>query len=245
MKIIAAILATASLVVGSLAASTFYYPRLADISADEQLTLSAPAGLGEATPEGKRTSLLEANTQLTQKHIDTLREAGVTRVRIKEITSKWPEWTLFLVALLGFSAATVIMRRQRAEPPDDSADVAFGEVLPPGQALEQLARGLVNLWARVEEETDERARLTLILRGVEELHRDFIEPFVEGRERLIQKLGMSRFAQVMDRFAVCERRLNRAWSAAADHVFPEALVCLEEAQTVLAELREFEDWSTV
>jgi len=39
------------------------------------------------------------------------------------------------------------------------------------------------------------------------------------------------------RFAATERQINRAWSAAADEHYPEALTCLEKAHALMGETR--------
>lgn len=59
---------------------------------------------------------------------------------------------------------------------------------------------------------------------------DPINDFVEAREALIHRYGLSEYAAVMDRFALGERSLNRAWCASADGYIDEVTDCLARAE---------------
>ena len=59
---------------------------------------------------------------------------------------------------------------------------------------------------------------------------DPINDFVEAREALIHRFGLSEYAAVMDRFALGERSLNRAWCASADGYVDEVDECLARAE---------------
>ena len=70
-------------------------------------------------------------------------------------------------------------------------------------------------------------------------------PFADGRQALIDRCGMARYAEIMGPFAQAERLLNRAWSAAVDEHRPEcevsiasALLSLEEAKAALGAASE-------
>jgi hypothetical protein len=54
---------------------------------------------------------------------------------------------------------------------------------------------------------------------------------------LNERFGVVRAAEIMERFAVAERSLNRAWSAASDGDADEAAEALQEARLVLEEAR--------
>ncbi len=62
---------------------------------------------------------------------------------------------------------------------------------------------------------------------------DPINDFVEAREAMIQRFGLTEYASMMDSFALGERALNRAWCASADGYIDEVNTCLERAETHL------------
>lgn len=72
---------------------------------------------------------------------------------------------------------------------------------------------------------------------VERLIKQFIIPFSLVRHKVIERLGMRTGAEVLVDFAVVERMLNRAWSAAADDYAMEAVASIDEAFTVCGELQ--------
>ncbi|NIP97176.1 MAG: hypothetical protein GWO24_28580, partial [Akkermansiaceae bacterium] len=65
-----------------------------------------------------------------------------------------------------------------------------------------------------------------VVASLDELMGTELDAFVDSRSQLINRLGMSGYARLMDRFAAAERQLNRAWSAAADRVLDESVECL-------------------
>jgi hypothetical protein len=82
---------------------------------------------------------------------------------------------------------------------------------------------------------EQRERFGLILTRVGELQKTHMVAFVEARPVLIARLGLGGYAELMDRYAAAERQLNRAWSAAADGVYEEAVQALEVAGVLLDE----------
>jgi hypothetical protein len=78
-------------------------------------------------------------------------------------------------------------------------------------------------------------RLKLILALLTEAQRTHLAAFVEARPLLIARHGLVGFAEIMDRFAACERQVNRAWSAAADNVYEESVECLDLGAELLEE----------
>lgn len=71
---------------------------------------------------------------------------------------------------------------------------------------------------------------------VESLIRTYVVPFSEVRNKVTDQLGMRRGAEVLVDFAVVERMLNRAWSAASDQYQSEAVSSIEEASTAYTTL---------
>jgi hypothetical protein len=64
---------------------------------------------------------------------------------------------------------------------------------------------------------------------VDELTSQYIAPFVEGRQAIIDRLGLKKGADFLVTAATGERLLNRVWSAAADGHLEEARTSLAEA----------------
>ena len=73
---------------------------------------------------------------------------------------------------------------------------------------------------------------------VERMIKQFIIPFSLVRHKVIERFGMRTGAEVLVDFAVVERMLNRAWSAAADDYAMEAVASIDEAFTVCGELQQ-------
>ena len=57
-----------------------------------------------------------------------------------------------------------------------------------------------------------------------------LNTFVEARESLIHLYGLQPYADLMNRFALSERNINRAWSASADGYIDEVWICMERAR---------------
>ena len=58
--------------------------------------------------------------------------------------------------------------------------------------------------------------------------------FVEAREALIKIYGLQQYADVMSRFALGERNVNRAWSASADGYIDEVWRSVDRAESEMA-----------
>ncbi len=81
-------------------------------------------------------------------------------------------------------------------------------------------------------------KLKLILTRLEDAQKSEVVTFVEGRTDFIRQYGLGSYAEVMDRFAACERQINRSWAAAADGVYDESLDCLDAAIGLLEETQD-------
>jgi hypothetical protein len=78
--------------------------------------------------------------------------------------------------------------------------------------------------------------------GVYDIHRRIDEgpvhdlrAFADGRETIIDACGLEVYAAVMSEFATAERTINRAWSASADGYVDEVWLCLERAESLMAD----------
>ncbi len=70
---------------------------------------------------------------------------------------------------------------------------------------------------------------------IDELFTDDLEMFVDARESIAHRYGLSAYGDVMTCFAAGERYLNRVWSASADGYIDEVNVYLDKAQEQFAE----------
>ncbi len=234
MKVLAYVLITVGLIVGSLAAVTAYVPALDGASG---LTLNADAG---RSPDDDAQPLVspaasEEPILLTDTLAATLAAAGVQRVRVKEFAfGRWDHKWLFVLALGALLAGGLIIRREEQQKMAALLSREAAEHETPGYALEaarqavdQLMGALVGM--RPEEQMH---HITDRLDGVQQTH---LAAFVDARPELIGRYGIAGFARIMDSFAAAERTLNRAWSAAADGVLPAAIEALEIGMAHLEE----------
>lgn len=248
MKLFANLLLTASVILGSLAASTAY---IAPLSMPDEdlvgLTLNAHAGRRE-TPEGDFEPVAAKNTVLTVEILDALRtttflaknqERPEQFVTVKEFEyRRWIGRWAFLASLAGLLAAAYMIRSAAtsqlaaaAASPDRS--VATGE-----ESLDAIIN-IVNLLRRdLPALPDDEARLDTIMNHLGAIQRSHAPAFIDARPRLVNRMGLGRYAGLMDSFAAGERQINRAWSTAADGFYEESLGSLTAAAALLAEARE-------
>jgi len=73
---------------------------------------------------------------------------------------------------------------------------------------------------------------------IDELFLEDLAMFVDARESIAHRYGLSAYADVMSCFAAGERYLNRVWSASADGYIDEANTYLDRAQAQFAESLE-------
>jgi hypothetical protein len=242
MKLLSFLLIWGSLAIGVAAASTAYLPTLDMLaSAPEPLTLSSPAGATEV-PSAKDPNVLErvplvapvgpdgAPTRLTPEVVAVLREAGVERVRVKEFAfERWSTRWIFVGACLGLLAGSMLVRLE-ARRCAAAATAAAGPGGTPETALRSMIERAASIRAAAAGRgADQAAACAAIVSGVDALNAAEVSTFVDARPLIIGRIGFGRFARLMDSFAAGERSLNRAWSAAADRVLPEAIASLDHA----------------
>lgn len=239
MKWFAFTLISVALVTGVLAAVQAYLPRLELPDAQlVGLTLNAPAGRAAgAAPDGAPRPLFEKGAPLTVEALAALRAAGVERVRVKEFSlARWSGAGWFAAACAGLLAGAILLRRA-ARRRLAAAGAASGSAGDPDRILTDLRAAVATLDARLPAlGTD--ARLRAILDELTRVQQTQIAAFLDTRPLLLARLGLGRYAALMDRFAAAERRLNRAWSAAADGVADEAVACVSAGLALLDEARQ-------
>jgi len=147
-------------------------------------------------------------------------------------TGGWPDtWAFFLVGVAVASVGLVLWHRKtRQQAKELSASVESSN--DPFVLLDAIAGPLETL----KEEIDTLDTETLTAR-VDELLNEFVLPFAQVRQVLVDRLGMEKGAETLVIVAFGERLLNRVWTAAADGHLPEARACFPEAYDAFAEAR--------
>lgn len=250
MKLLANLILTASIIVGALAASTAYIAPLS--LPDDQLiglTINQPAGR-VAQPDGSYKPLVPDHTTLTAEHIQALRDhrydaRGVEReVRFVTVNDfdprRWVGVWPFLAAMGGLVLGAGLMRSAakrelaRAEPAATTPGAAAAK---PEESLGTIIDIVESLRRDLPGMTDDAAREHAVLERIGAVQSTHAPAFIDARTRLIARLGLGGYAELMDRFAAGERQINRAWSAAADHAMYESAPALDAAASLLAEAR--------
>lgn len=247
MKLIASLVIAASLVLGLIASVTAYVPRIDAIDPHrETLTLNAPAGQDPDDPTKPLIMPVDEDGEevmLTAATLEQLKDAGVERVRVKEFgVGGWRRWDglwLFVPAAIGLFIGAMMMRSVARK---ELAATAMAQDTPTTDAPEQLIdtayKELTALRAELADMTDPEAKIRRILAALDRVHDHYFDPFVSARPVLVGRLGMTGYAQLMDKFAASERQFNRAWSAAADGVIDESETSLDNGVALLEETRQ-------
>ncbi len=213
------ILICVSLALGALAAVTAYLPRLTAVRAaaesGEVLTLGAPSGRIDS-PNGTVGPMAVAGDPLTPELIDGLASAGVVRVRVREFAfARWSHGWLFGAAVAGMLAWAAIVRRRRGRELAAHQDKPAGDGASPEAAIEALHRVLAALAREASQLRASAEGRGRFVNELTELQGVQVEGFLAARDALIARHGLGGAAALMSRFAVMERRVNRAWSAAS------------------------------
>lgn len=243
MPIVGALLIVAGLVAGSLAAATAYTPRLSTISAGpDVLTLAAPAGRLPEAPDrpaavpGDARSPVRLDTGLIRR----LEDLGVSRVRVKEFSiGRWREAWIFALSMIALAAGGLLVRRTRARgQARTSTDTRPADA---ASLLESICLDIEHLKHHLEQLPEPR-RTAEALARIEAIQSTRLLSFANARTEWLGRYGITGFARLMDAFALGERHLNRAWSAAADDVLDEALAAIDRSldafRTATARIQE-------
>lgn len=232
MKLAAYLVVCICLCLGAIASTTAYVPTLdvaeKAIQDGAKLTLAASAGgTGERHP---KQAVVASGTELTESLIEKLRSNGVTRVRVKEFAfGRWTHLWLFLVAVIGLGAGGLIAKREIRREVRAKMNAPEAQANSPERAIESITQTVDGLVTELEGTADATKRTERIVEVLGELQQTHMETVVDSRATLIERFGLSGYAELMDRYAILERQINRAWSAAADGVDEEAMICLRRA----------------
>jgi hypothetical protein len=205
----------------------------------EYVQLKANAGQSPDDPTEPlaKASTLKDPTPLTPELLAELRAAGVEAVHVKTFhLGYWEHRWLFLASAIAITIGGLTVRI--VSRPQLNAVDSQGRAVVAVQPIEHLRNvesALDTLTAGLRGLSTDNARCRAIMDELGDIMQTTVVEFVDARELLIAKLGLSGFARVMDSFAGTERMLNRAWSAASDAHEPEATRCLAEGREMLAE----------
>lgn len=193
------------------------------------LLLSSPAGPdvprdGASEPEWPAGTELTPDVLAKMAAIQDNGERLVKRVHVPEFS--WARWSHKWWFIGSVTLLTLCGIGQRA--------MSRGEVMKkgaadPAESLDKVMEELRALRDELPAMTSDYDRLHAIIHRVGELQQTHLANFAEARDVLISRFGMGRFARIMDVFAGGERKINRAWSAAADGVLGEAFDNIEQA----------------
>ncbi|MBN2476819.1 MAG: hypothetical protein JXB62_19590 [Pirellulales bacterium] len=239
MKTLGQFVVWLSLAGGVLAAATGYLAALDQ--PDEQLlglTLAAPAGLIEK-PDGTTLPIVDTEDgrqpRVTGPLLGELRAAGVKNVRVKQFSlRRWRGKWCFLLALVGLLIGGLLTRR--ADRPRRAA--VADQADSPQRILKAVQRAIGQLRQQLPELPDRATQLLAIVEQLDALAKTHMATFVDARSALVASLGMAGYASLMDSYAAGERQINRAWSAAADQAYAEAVGCLAEAARWMEDARK-------
>ena len=233
--------------IGAISAVTAYFipttlddPALYTSTNEEKapngyLVLSSPAGkvTGE---DGSESPMYPEGTDLTPEVVGVLSaeqadgEPLVKRVHVSEFSfARWSHKYYFIASVV---VLTLCGLGQRA--------LSKGGALKKGAAdpVDSLAWAIADLKSLRDEVLamqSDAARLVTIVERVGELQQTHLANFPEARETIVARGGLSKYARVMDAFAGGERKVNRAWSAAADGNLAESFENLELGIPLLEE----------
>jgi hypothetical protein len=267
MRLIGNLLLVICLITGCLSAATAYLTRTSSDAA-VGLQLTEPAGAVEPTDEalddaladyraGELTAtefvraietaapLVPPGTELTEEELTILRSADVEYVEIKSFAlERWPYAWVFGLSALGLLAGSLLVRAgaRRAIAaegiaPERTAQLPEAEASP-DQIVESVASTLETLHREMPGMSSDQERLKAVITRIGALQRDAIPRFIESRPKLVARFGLGRYAEIMDAFAAMERKINRAWSAAADGHLPESETALDQAVALAPNVRE-------
>jgi len=142
----------------------------------------------------------------------------------------------FLIGLLLIVGGAMVSRKAiKADMAGESGGTADGKV-DFALLLAQLRDDTATLSADAKEmENPSEAERDGVKVRIEQLQLNAIDPLVEARHQLQNRIGLSGFAAVFSPLSAGERKMNRAWSALVDQHWPETVVSLAASSVQLAE----------
>lgn len=249
MRFLLGILIWVCVGIGAVSAVTAYFPPTSldperfrtddpEKAGDSGYLLLHEADGPKVTIDGVTRRRFPTGTELTPGILREMAEIQpdgkplVARVHVNDFS--WNRWShrwwfilsVVVLALCGIGQRMLAnggMVKKGTADPNDSVEAAIAELAAIREAITSIS--------------DDYARMHTIVERVGELQQSHMANFTEAREVLIARHGLRRYAEIMDVFAGGERKVNRAWSSAADGVLGESILNLEEAVPLLEEAR--------
>jgi hypothetical protein len=132
-----------------------------------------------------------------------------------------PYGVSFAVTAVGATLLRLSQTRESGETEKVSADMA---------TIQTSLGSLVDKVKQLNADDRSGDKLFDVCKRIDAECMDPINDFVEAREAMIAKHGLTTYAEMMDSFALGERALNRAWCASADGYIDEVNRCLDRAE---------------
>lgn len=157
-------------------------------------------------------------------------EPLVKRVHLGEFSfARWSHRYYFIVSVVVLAACGLGQRVL------SKGGVLKKGATDPVDTLAAAIAGVKSIRDEVLGMSSDKARLETIIERVGELQQTHLANFPEAREIIVARGGLGKYATVMDAFAGGERKINRAWSAAADGDLGESFENLELGIPLLEE----------
>ena len=139
------------------------------------------------------------------------------------------KWLWYIPALAIGVVGVVMVRTVDARQSKTEHHVA-ANIETVESSLQRIASNLDKL------NTDKHSINTYDMRHkIDELFMDDLEQFVDARQSIVHRYGLTAYGEIMGSFAAGERYLNRVWSASADGYIDEVNEYLDKAKDQFAE----------
>ena len=235
MKLLGMILTWGSLALGALAAASAY---IAPVDGPDALLIGRRhIRMVLETDPNKKDAYREVAEEITAERLAELRQAGVTHIRIQEFEfDLWPGRWYFFLSIVGLVCGAGLSRRAAKAALDAKAKGGAAE--GPEQALRGVQMGVEQLRQMLPTLEDRAERLQQIVERLDALEKTDMTAVVDGQDAITARLGLTGLAHFMDAYAVAERQIHRAWSAAADGAYEEAVESLDRSASLLSTARD-------
>jgi hypothetical protein len=144
-------------------------------------------------------------------------------------------WTLYL-ASFAVGAVGVVLLRISAKAGDTHAHKLDADLAAIESSLSSVIDKVGDMLAH-RNETD----VYDVHKQIDEKLVDDLGAFVDARESISHIYGLQQYADLMSKFALGERSINRAWCASADGYIDEVWSCMERADVLMKQARSLLD----
>lgn len=143
--------------------------------------------------------------------------------RLENADSRWATipWIWYFASIGVGIAGVVVLRKAKKE---DHADEEKTEA-----EYTVIQKSLASLQATVKDLCNSEPTPSVVLHRIDDECAESFSDFVDARQSLVKRYGMTVYADVMTEFASAERYVNRSWSAAADGYVDEVSASLRRA----------------